>query len=97
MRTDAQLADISRRAKTGFVVLQQSLPATRMQEMMLDKQNTLSKIFRCSLLINALDFGLSLTQRNRSADELVREGIVAKASTNTDYFQSGYVDLDYIQ
>jgi len=97
MRTMAQLEDISARAKTGYCVLEQTLPGIRMREMMLNQDNTLSKLFRCSLLINALDFGLSVRDKNMAADQLVREGIVAKAAMNTAYIQDGYVDSDYLQ
>jgi len=96
MRTANQLDDISDRSKTGYVVTQQSLTAIREEEMLVGKKNIFDKLFRSKLLLQALDFGMTLLERNSAADQLVRQGMVAKNAMITTYEQSEYSN-GYIQ
>lgn len=97
MRTVSQLADISSRSKTGFVVLQQSLTAIREKQMLVGKEDVFNKLFRSLNLIDALDFGMTTIELNSAADQLVRLGMVAKNETNTNYIQDGYSINGYVQ
>lgn len=94
MRSEPELQDISFRSKCGFVVLEQSMAATREVESLTPHFDELGSYLN---LISALDFGaLSLFDRNLAADRLVREGAVAKQATIDAYVQDGYVN-DYIR
>jgi len=95
MRTQAQILDLTDRAKCGYVLLEQSLVAIREREMMTTNviSPTYAKMLNCYNLINGIEFKyLTLNQQNAFADRLVRAGVVVKNETTEYYVNAGYAD-----
>lgn len=95
MRTQAQILDVTVRAKCGYVLIGQYLTEKRLAGNMTGPvvNDSYSSMLSCYQLIKGIEFKyLTLRQQNLLADRLVRAGAVVKNETSEVYVNLEYSD-----
>jgi hypothetical protein len=94
VRTAAQIAEISMRAKAWYTKAQQGV-AIILQTHLPADSSAIEDLRSCCLAISAIDFiGLTAYQSNQLADYLIDNGWQTEVDQGKRYVQDGYTVLN---